>query len=156
MRLRARCASICIVFLNWCPFLLAQDGAALYKRHCAACHDQVSPRIPLRSAIQKMSARRILRTMDFGLMMNIAYPLHREEREAIANFLGTGTDEAPYSPGAFCSEKDSSLSTKSSGSWTGWSPTFSNTRFQPAWTCLRQLSSVGVAPSCRTSSRMDC
>jgi polyvinyl alcohol dehydrogenase (cytochrome) len=70
--------------------------------------------------------------MDFGLMMSIAYPLHREEREAIANFLGTGTDEAPYSPGAFCSEKEPSISTKSSGSWTGWSPTFSNTRFQPA------------------------
>jgi len=24
--------------------------------------------------------------MDFGLMMGIAYPLYREEREAIANF----------------------------------------------------------------------
>jgi len=68
--------------------------------------------------------------MDFGLMMSIAYPLHREEREAIANFLGAGTEDAPYSSGAFCSEKEASLGTKSSGSWTGWSPTFSNIRFQ--------------------------
>ena len=65
-------------------------------------------------------------------MMSIAYPLHREEREAIANFLGTGTEDAPYSPSAFCSEKEAPLWTKSSGSWTGWSPTFSNTRFQAA------------------------
>src|SRR5215472_11236259 len=79
--------------------------AALYKQHCAACHDQVSPRIPSRSAIQKMSVRRILRTMAFGLMMSIAYPLHREEREAIASFLGTGTDDAPYSLSAFCLER---------------------------------------------------
>ena len=90
-----RCALICLVVLNWCSCLLAQDGAALYKQHCAACHDEVSPRIPPRSAIQKMSTHRILRTMDFGLMMSIAYPLHRKEREAIANSLGTGTDVAP-------------------------------------------------------------
>jgi polyvinyl alcohol dehydrogenase (cytochrome) len=111
---------------------VAQDGAALYKKQCAACHDQVNPRIPPRSAIQKMSARRILRTLDFGLMMSIAYPLHREEREAIANFLGTGAEEAPFPPNAFCSEKEPPLPAKSSGDWTGWSPTFSNTRFQSA------------------------
>lgn len=132
MRLAARYASICLVLLNWCPSLPAQDGAALYKQYCAACHDQVSPRIPPRSAIQKMSARRILRTMDFGLMMSIASPLNRQEREAIASFLGTGADDVPYSPSAFCSDKQPSLSTKSSGGWTGWSPTFSNTRFQAA------------------------
>jgi polyvinyl alcohol dehydrogenase (cytochrome) len=64
--------------------------------------------------------------------MSIAYPLHREEREAIASFLGTGTDDAPYSLSAFCLEKEPALSTKRSGGWTGWSPTFSNTRFQRA------------------------
>jgi polyvinyl alcohol dehydrogenase (cytochrome) len=68
--------------------------------------------------------------MDFGLMMSIAYPLLREEREAIANFLGTGTEDAPFAPSAFCSAKEPSLSTRSSGNWTGWSPTFSNTRSQ--------------------------
>jgi len=68
--------------------------------------------------------------MDFGLMMSIAYPLHRNEREAIANFLGTGTEDVPFPPSAFCSEKEPSLSTRSSQSWTGWSPNFSNTRFQ--------------------------
>src|SRR5215470_6758120 len=132
VRFLKRSGISCLALLIWCSPLLAQDGAALYKKHCAACHDQVSPRVPPRSAIQKMSARRILRTMDFGLMMSIAYPLHRKEREAIASFLGTGTDDAPYSPGAFCSEKEAPLWTKSSGSWTGWSPTFSNTRFQAA------------------------
>jgi polyvinyl alcohol dehydrogenase (cytochrome) len=109
---------------------LAQDGAALYKKHCAACHDQVSPRVPPRSALQKMSAPRILRTLDFGLMMSIAYPLHRGEREAIANFLGTGAEEVQFTSGAFCSEKGPHLSANSPGNWVGWSPTFSNMRFQ--------------------------
>ena len=65
-------------------------------------------------------------------MMNIASPLRREEREAIANFLGTKSEEVPFPPSAFCREKKPPLSTPSSGNWTGWSPTFSNTRFQPA------------------------
>jgi polyvinyl alcohol dehydrogenase (cytochrome) len=68
--------------------------------------------------------------MDFGLMMSIAYPLRREEREAIANFLGTKAEEAPFQPSAFCPEKQPVLATGSPGNWTGWSPTFSNTRFQ--------------------------
>src|SRR5215472_15557056 len=127
MKLPALCASVCVVLLNSCPFLLAQDGAALYKQHCAACHDQVSPRIPPRTALQKMSASRILRTMDFGLMMSIAYPLRREEREAIANFLGTRAEEEPFPPSAFCSEKEPLLLAKPAGNWTGWSPNFSNT-----------------------------
>jgi len=68
--------------------------------------------------------------MDFGLMMSIAYPLRREDRKAIANFLGTKAKEEPFPPGAYCPEKEPSLSAKSAGNWTGWSPTFSNTRFQ--------------------------
>ena len=105
-------------------------GEAVYQRRCAACHDQVSPRIPPRAALQRMSAARILRTLDFGLMMSIAYPLHRDEREAVAKFLGTPGDDAPLTAAAFCSNKEFPLSTTSSASWTGWSPTSSNTRFQ--------------------------
>lgn len=65
-------------------------------------------------------------------MMSIAYPLRRGEREAVANFLGTNAKEAPFPPSAFCPEKEPSLSSQSSGNWTGWSPTFSNARFQSA------------------------
>ena len=125
-----RCTTICLVLLIWCFPLVAQDGDTLYKKHCAACHDQVSSRIPPRNALQEMSASRILRTMDFGLMMSIAYPLRREEREAIAKFLGKGAEEVPFPATAFCSENEPPLSTSSSANWTGWSPSFSNTRFQ--------------------------
>src|SRR6188508_1549883 len=69
------------------------SGERVYAEHCAACHDQVGARIPTRDALAKMSAARILRTLDFGLMMSIAYPIRRDEREAVAQFLGTGTDD---------------------------------------------------------------
>ena len=75
-------------------------------------------------------------------MMGVAYPLRREEREAIANFLGTGAEEAPFLPTAFCSEKEPSLSSKSLANWRGWSPTFSNTRFQSAEAALLTASQV--------------
>ena len=124
-----RSAMSCCAVLICASFLSAQDGLTLYKQHCAACHDQISPRIPPRSALQKMPASRILRTLDFGAMMSIAYPLRRQEREAIANFLGTPGEDAPFPASAYCSEQGPSLSTPSAN-WIGWSPTFSNTRSQ--------------------------
>jgi mono/diheme cytochrome c family protein len=55
------------------------DGEQLYAKYCASCHDQVGARIPSREALTKMSPARILRTLDFGLMMSIAYPMRGDE-----------------------------------------------------------------------------
>ena len=66
------------------------SGATAYTKYCASCHDQVGARIPTRDALAEMSPARILRTLDFGLMMSIAYPMKRDEREAVAAFLGKG------------------------------------------------------------------
>jgi mono/diheme cytochrome c family protein len=68
------------------------DGAQTYARFCAACHDQTTPRIPPRDALTGLSPQRIMRTLDFGLMMSVAYPMRRDEREAVAAFLGKGMD----------------------------------------------------------------
>jgi mono/diheme cytochrome c family protein len=64
------------------------SGEAVYKEFCAACHDHPGPRIPPRAALQQLSAARILHTLDFGVMMSVAYPLQRSQREAVARFLG--------------------------------------------------------------------
>ena len=122
----------CCAVLICASFLAGQNGAALYKQHFAACHDQVSPRIPPRGALQKMSARRILRTLDFGLMSSIGNPLLRKERETIANFLGSAGEDVAFPSSAFCSEQGPSLLSTPSPNWMGWSPTSSNTRFQSA------------------------
>jgi hypothetical protein len=45
------------------------------------------PRIPSRSALQKLSVARILHTLDFGVMMGIAYPLQRSQREIYGELL---------------------------------------------------------------------
>src|SRR6266567_2867214 len=59
----------------------APTGEEIYKARCASCHDQTSPRIPPKDALRKLPATRILKTLDFGLMMSIAYPLERDGRQ---------------------------------------------------------------------------
>jgi polyvinyl alcohol dehydrogenase (cytochrome) len=108
------------------------DGAQLYAKYCASCHDQVGARIPSHQALTKMSPARILRTLDFGLMMSIAYPMRRDEREAVSRFLGTGTDDSAPPPGAFCKVDRPIVSGASRDAWTGWAPSQANTRFQAA------------------------
>src|SRR5882762_5953233 len=108
------------------------SGEEIYRTRCAGCHEQVNPRIPTREALQKMSASRILRTLDFGLMMSIAYPLRRDEREAVAGFLGTAGDDTAIPASAFCPADKHILSSPTRGNWNGWSPSPSNTRYQSA------------------------
>ena len=115
------------------------SGADIYQKRCATCHDQTGSRAPSKDALQKLSAARILRTLDFGLMMAVAYPINRAEREAVANYLGTKAEEAPLPASAFCTANISILSGPSSDAWAGWSPSTSNARYQGA-------EAAGLAP----------
>ena len=56
------------------------SGEAVYIKYCAGCHDQTNLRVPHHDVLKQMTAARILRTLDFGLMMGIAYPTSRSER----------------------------------------------------------------------------
>jgi polyvinyl alcohol dehydrogenase (cytochrome) len=108
------------------------NGEALYTRRCAACHDNADGRTPSRESLQQMTPSRILRTLDFGAMMTIAYTLRRDEREAIAGFLGRpGADPAPR-PEAFCTDRQVALTGVADAAWNGWSPGTVNSRFVPS------------------------
>jgi polyvinyl alcohol dehydrogenase (cytochrome) len=106
-----------------------QTGEALYQRRCAACHDQSSPRIPSKDSLQKLPASRILRAMNSGAMMTIAYTLKRDEREAVAAFLGKAGPEPGPAPEAFCKDRAVTVALNSKSVWNGWSPTRDNARF---------------------------
>src|ERR1044071_9845400 len=106
------------------------SGAAVYDKYCAQCHNQVTAGIPTRDALQKMSPARIMRTLDFGVMMSIAYPLKRDERQAVAAFLGKADADVCPPASAICSADKKPLSGTAAGNWPGWSPTSDNARFQ--------------------------
>jgi len=134
---RASLALACVVIVGVVGIasraqVARRSGEDVYTKYCASCHDQVGARIPTREALTKMSPARILRTLDFGLMMSIAYPIRRDEREAVAKFLGTGTDESAPPASAFCKADRPAMSAAPRESWTGWGPSQANTRFQTA------------------------
>ncbi|MGH9659929.1 MAG: PQQ-binding-like beta-propeller repeat protein, partial [Bryobacteraceae bacterium] len=108
------------------------SGEEIYRKRCAACHEQTSPRIPHRDTLKAMPAARILRTLDFGTMMNVAYPMRREEREAVAAYLGSGNADSAPSPAAFCGDRTVTLAGSPGSAWNGWSPKSDNARFQSA------------------------
>lgn len=119
------------------------DGEKVYARHCAACHDQTGTRTPPRDALTRLSPQRILRTMDFGLMMSVAYPMRRDEREAVAAFLGKGKDDLAPPPEALCARDHRILSHPTSASWTAWSPLPDNARYQDAEGAGLEASQLG-------------
>ena len=109
------------------------SGEAIYQRRCAGCHERPADgRTPSRDTLQAMTSTRIVRTLDFGAMMTIAYQLNRAERDAVAQFLGKpGGDPMPR-PEAFCSDRTVSIDVGASPIWNGWSPSSNNSRFAPA------------------------
>jgi len=107
-------------------------GEAVYKQRCAGCHEQANSRIPPRTALNQMPAARIKRALDFGAMMTVAYPLSRDEREAVAAYLGTSAPAITYPPSAYCGDRRAAVSDHPKSSWNGWSPAPTNSRYQSA------------------------
>ncbi len=108
-------------------------GERVYRERCAGCHDLTTQRIPPRSALQQMPAAKILRVLDFGVMMSVAYPLRRDERDAVATYLGTAASEPAPPASAFCADRTVRLKADTTGEtprWNGWSPAATNTRYQ--------------------------
>ena len=108
--------------ISWARPPAQDSGQEVYQQYCAGCHDHPGPRTPPRSALEKLSVARILHTLDFGVMMSIAYPLERSQREAVAKFLGTPGGDSGPSPAAFCSSRDFAWTHDPSASWPGVEP----------------------------------
>jgi len=111
------------------PCAAAVSGEAVYQKRCAACHDSAKETTPPRAALKQLSVARILRTLDFGVMINIAYALNREEREAVANYLGVQRPDRPVPPRAFCADRTVTIGASPSPVWNGWGPDLSNARY---------------------------
>lgn len=112
------------------------SGEEVYKKRCAGCHSNPDARTPNQDALRRLTVSRILKTLDFGVMMTVAYVMKRDEREAVAAYLGRPGEDAPPKPEAFCSDRAVSLA--NAQGWNGWSPESNNARFQKAGLSLDQ------------------
>ncbi|HEY2646644.1 MAG TPA: PQQ-binding-like beta-propeller repeat protein [Candidatus Acidoferrales bacterium] len=109
----------------------ASSGEAVYQERCARCHEQVNDRIPPRQSLQKMPSAQILRALNAGAMMAVAFTMSVEDRIAVAAYLGTNETVVGPPPAAFCADRSVKLAAKPKTSWNGWSPGQNNARFQP-------------------------
>src|SRR5215510_13322022 len=68
-------------------------AAQLFKQHCASCHEGAAAtpgaRIPPVSVLKTMTPTAILKALESGIMKSQAAVLSTNERQAVANFLGT-------------------------------------------------------------------
>ncbi|HEV1287891.1 MAG TPA: hypothetical protein VNU44_21380, partial [Bryobacteraceae bacterium] len=55
-----RCIAGSLLLLWSARLISAQDGAAIYKRSCAPCHDGGADRAPTHEALHAMSPERVL------------------------------------------------------------------------------------------------
>lgn len=112
----------------------AQDGATVYKQHCASCHDVPQGRVPPASALRKMSIDQVMNALEIGPMKTIGDTLSPADRQAVASYLGRPAPEAVSIPssGACPANAATRPDFKSGASWIGWSPGFTNSRFQKA------------------------
>ena len=139
MWLLQRCVANSCVLLFCASLLSAQDGATLYKKTCASCHDAGVERVPTRETLKAMSPERVLTAMESGAMMPMASRLSSAERRAIAELvtgksLGQGLQIAPLAQ-AMCAEAPGVFTDPLAGpQWNGWGANVANTRSQDAAT----------------------
>lgn len=115
----------------------APTGAAVYQQRCARCHDSGSERIPPRAALRSLPAWQILRTLNSGEMITIAFTMSGAERRAVAAYLGTDAPLVRPAAAAYCPDRTVHLPAATGGpgaaaAWNGWSPADDNARFQSA------------------------
>jgi polyvinyl alcohol dehydrogenase (cytochrome) len=117
-------------------FAQAPDGAELYKRACAQCHDTGASRAPNREQFRTMLPDRVLSAMESGSMVTMANNRSAAERRAIAEFVtgktfATALSTTP-SPRAMCTPANAPFNPGPGPSWSGWGKNTSNSRYQDA------------------------
>ncbi len=112
----------------------AQDGAAVYKAHCASCHDSGAIRVPPKSALQAMSIPQVLAALESGPMKPVGDTLTPRQRYAVTLYLSAAAPKAtPVPASAYCAAGAKAFRFSArGGNWTGWSTDATNSRFQDA------------------------
>lgn len=114
----------------------AQDGAVVYKEHCASCHNSAAPRVPSENALRAMNLMQVLAALQTGVMKTVGDTITPQERYAVALYLSPTAPKAapvPAPASAYCGKTAQPFRLSSSGpGWTGWSTSSDNWRFQDA------------------------
>jgi len=111
-----------------------QDGEAVYRSHCATCHDGGVSRAPDRTALSGISQKNIRIALTSGNMSTQGAALTPAQRDAVIRYLSNivETNEAPGADDP-CPASSAAFAPKASEPhWNGWGVDSSQDRFQPA------------------------
>ena len=112
------------------------DGADVYAKQCAACHDSGAARTPTKKALQDLEAETIVHALESGVMRVIGqWNLNGPERIAVAEYLSGKTYDASWrnNQGTSCAAPiEASANPFDSPHWNGWAVDKGNSRFQSA------------------------
>jgi polyvinyl alcohol dehydrogenase (cytochrome) len=116
----------------------APDGAAVFETSCANCHNGAADsRAPLLDALRSRTPEAVIEALMTGAMRPQGSRLSGPERRAVAEFV-TGKPmggDVTGAKGGRCVAGPSTGSIRDLAKaprWIGWSPSPTNTRFQPA------------------------
>lgn len=124
-------------FLAWAagPPARAEDsaGEALYRSHCARCHDQAAAgnRIPPRSALRALTPGAIVASLTSGAMKEQGAALSPMEKAEVARWLGAPPPVANAGPAAAYGCPSGTSAAANGGDWISWGNRPENWRFQP-------------------------
>jgi polyvinyl alcohol dehydrogenase (cytochrome) len=112
---------------------MSPEGAELYSKKCAMCHDNPQDRIPPLFLIRRRSAEDVIMTLTSGSMKQQASGLSADQIRALAIHL-TGKQPGPpidlNSGMNRCAAQAKPIDLKGP-QWNGWGNDLENSRFQP-------------------------
>ena len=128
------CATALLLIVGTTP-AAAQSGAALYKEHCASCHDAGADRAPTLELLRAMAPQRVLQALEFGSMVSMTHGRTTAERRALAEYASGKSLGAPFTiepaPQAMCSPRGAPFSMDPQApTWQGFGQNLANTRLQ--------------------------
>ena len=119
-------------------FAQAPDGAQIFAASCSTCHNgAVDSRAPTIDVLRARAPEAVIEALMTGVMRPQGSRLSGPERRAVAEFVTgkhvggdvTGADKGRCAaPSATGPIRDFANAPR----WTGWSPSATNTRFQPS------------------------
>ena len=125
------------VVLGGPVFAQAPDGAAVYQKSCASCHQQppAGSRAPTRDVLATIAPESILTSLTTGNMFRQGSELTEAERRAVAGFLaGRPVGAAAPAPivGRCAATPPALKASDLESGWNGWGASVANTRYTSA------------------------
>jgi polyvinyl alcohol dehydrogenase (cytochrome) len=110
------------------------SGEALYKTHCAGCHEGQIAGAPNRAALAQISQANIRGALTDGNMKQQAATLTAADVHAVASFLSKIAPETPHGPidTNVCSTGGTFQPSTHEPHWNGWGADVAQHRFQNA------------------------